>query len=89
YPAKTIQRPLAQRSATLTIQAGSGTLVAPRYEGGDQVTTRNRAGDGFAGVFEDAAAGKTTLLLLLLAALGWGAVHALSPGHGKAMVAAY
>jgi len=89
YPAKTTQRPLAQRSATLTIQAGSGTLVAPRYEGGDQVTTRNSAGDGFAGVLEDAAAGKTTLLLLLLAALGWGAVHALSPGHGKAMVAAY
>ena len=24
-----------------------------------------------------------------LAAFGWGAVHALSPGHGKAMVAAY
>ncbi len=27
--------------------------------------------------------------MLLLAAMGWGAVHALSPGHGKAMVAAY
>jgi nickel/cobalt exporter len=27
--------------------------------------------------------------LLLLAAFGWGALHALSPGHGKAMVAAY
>jgi nickel/cobalt exporter len=29
------------------------------------------------------------LVLLLLAAFGWGALHALSPGHGKAMVAAY
>ena len=29
------------------------------------------------------------LLFLLLAALAWGAVHALSPGHGKTMVAAY
>jgi nickel/cobalt transporter (NicO) family protein len=28
-------------------------------------------------------------VLLLLAAFGWGALHALSPGHGKAMVAAY
>src|SRR5207244_7181908 len=27
--------------------------------------------------------------LLLLAAFGWGALHALSPGHGKARVAAY
>jgi ABC-type nickel/cobalt efflux system permease component RcnA len=26
---------------------------------------------------------------MLLAAFGWGALHALSPGHGKAMVAAY
>ena len=29
------------------------------------------------------------LLVLLAAAFGWGALHALSPGHGKAMVAAY
>ena len=40
-------------------------------------------------MFGDAAAGRGVLLLLLLAAFGWGAVHALSPGHGKAMVAAY
>ena len=33
--------------------------------------------------------GRECLLLLLLAAFAWGAVHALSPGHGKAMVAAY
>ena len=29
------------------------------------------------------------LLVLLLTAFAWGAIHALSPGHGKAMVAAY
>jgi nickel/cobalt transporter (NicO) family protein len=28
-------------------------------------------------------------VLLLLTAFAWGALHALSPGHGKAMVAAY
>ena len=28
-------------------------------------------------------------MLLLLTAFAWGALHALSPGHGKAMVAAY
>ena len=52
-------------------------------------TEAGRADDGFTEVFSDAAAGEGVLLLLLLAALGWGAVHALSPGHGKAMVAAY
>jgi ABC-type nickel/cobalt efflux system permease component RcnA len=40
-------------------------------------------------LFADAASGQGVLLLLLLAAFGWGALHALSPGHGKAMVAAY
>src|SRR5205085_12372623 len=52
-------------------------------------TTENASGDGFAGVFADAASGRGVLLLFLLAAFGWGALHALSPGHGKAMVAAY
>jgi len=89
YPPAAVQRPLDQRTATLKVRDGNGTLIAPRFTGGDTVTTQSGAGDGFAGVFEDAAAGKTTLVLLLLAALGWGALHALSPGHGKAMVAAY
>jgi ABC-type nickel/cobalt efflux system permease component RcnA len=89
YPPSAVQRPLDQRTAILKVRAGDATLVAPRFTGGRTVTTQSGAGDGFAGVFEDAAAGKTTLLLLLLAALGWGALHALSPGHGKAMVAAY
>jgi ABC-type nickel/cobalt efflux system permease component RcnA len=48
-----------------------------------------RAGGGFAGLFDDAAAGRGVLLAFLLAAFGWGALHALSPGHGKTMVAAY
>jgi nickel/cobalt transporter (NicO) family protein len=89
YPPSAVQRPLDQRTATLKVRDGDATLVAPRFAGGHTVTTQSGAGDGFAGVFEDAAAGKTALLLLLLAALGWGALHALSPGHGKAMVAAY
>ena len=89
YPPAAVQRPLDQRTATLNVRDGDATLVAPRFAGGDTVTTGSGAGDGFAGVFEDAAAGKTTLVLLLLAALSWGALHALSPGHGKAMVAAY
>jgi len=89
YPRSAVQRPLNQRTATLEVRDGDATLVAPRFAGGDTVTTRSGDGDGFAGVFEDAAAGKTALIVLLLAALGWGALHALSPGHGKAMVAAY
>ena len=89
YPTDTLRTPLDVRTASLSVKPGSGTLVAPRAEGRGDVTTSNRSGDGFAGLFENAAAGEGVLLLLLLAAFGWGALHALSPGHGKAMVAAY
>jgi nickel/cobalt transporter (NicO) family protein len=89
YPEDLLNSPLDRRSATFSVEPGDGTLVAPRAEGEKTVTTRDASGQGFAGVFEDAAAGQGVLALLLLVAFGWGALHALSPGHGKAMVAAY
>ena len=78
----------SRRDAVFTVEPGDGTLVAPRGENGDFETTTTRS-DGFAGLFERAATGEGVLVVLLLAAFGWGALHALSPGHGKAMVAAY
>jgi nickel/cobalt transporter (NicO) family protein len=88
YPDDLLNSPLDRRDAAFTVRPGDGTLVAPRTENGDFATTGNES-DGFARLFERAATGEGVLLLLLLAAFGWGAVHALSPGHGKAMVAAY
>jgi nickel/cobalt exporter len=89
YPEDLLDSPLDRRSASFVVEPGDGTLVAPRAEGGKFVATRDSGGQGFARLFEDAAAGQGVLALLLLAAFGWGALHALSPGHGKAMVAAY
>jgi nickel/cobalt exporter len=89
YPSQTLESPLDQRSATLAVAPGTGTLDAPKSPYAGLETTDDRSGDGFAGVFDDAASGDGVLLLLLLVAFGWGALHALSPGHGKAMVAAY
>src|SRR5205085_2252287 len=88
YPKDMLSSPLKVRAATFAVAPGSGTVWAPRGSG-PVATTHNRSGDGLAGVFADAAAGKGVLVFLLLAAFGWGALHALSPGHGKAMVAAY
>ena len=88
YPEDLLNSPLDRREASFSVRPGDGTLVAPRSEGGETSATRP-GGDGFAAVFENAAAGEGVLLVLLLAAFGWGALHALSPGHGKAMVAAY
>jgi nickel/cobalt transporter (NicO) family protein len=89
YPDDLLDSPLDRHSASFRVEPGDGSLVAPRSEGERTVTTRDATGQGFAGLFDDAASGEGVLVLLLLAAFGWGALHALSPGHGKAMVAAY
>jgi nickel/cobalt transporter (NicO) family protein len=89
YPEDLLNSPLDRREASFSVSPGDGSLIAPASEGGERVTTSRTGGDGFAALFEDAAAGEGVLFVLLLAAFGWGAVHALSPGHGKAMVAAY
>jgi ABC-type nickel/cobalt efflux system permease component RcnA len=89
YPKETLSSPANQTSARFAVRPGGGTLEAPSAPGADQTTTNRGGSDGFAGIFSDAASGQSVLLLLLLAAFGWGAIHALSPGHGKAMVAAY
>jgi hypothetical protein len=90
YPTALLASPAKRTVAHLRVSRGSGTVTAPRGDGGAGTTTTDRgAGDRFGAVFERAAAGQGVLLVLLLAAFGWGAVHALSPGHGKAMVAAY
>jgi nickel/cobalt exporter len=88
YPEGSLSSPLDQRRATFAVRPGGGTLEAPESPGAGTTTT-SRGSDGLTGVFSDAASGQGVLLLLLLAAFGWGALHALSPGHGKAMVAAY
>jgi nickel/cobalt transporter (NicO) family protein len=89
YPDDLLSTPADRRMASFSVSPGDGALVAPRSEGSQSVSESRTGEDGFAGLFEDAAAGKGVLLVLLLAAFGWGALHALSPGHGKAMVAAY
>ncbi|UGS34560.1 HoxN/HupN/NixA family nickel/cobalt transporter [Capillimicrobium parvum] len=88
YPTDLLTSPSDVRTATLAVAPGAGTVQAP---GGPPVstTTTNTSGDGFAGVFERALDGRGAIVVLLLAAFAWGAIHALSPGHGKGMVAAY
>ena len=88
YPAELLESPVDRRSARFEVRPGAGTLTAPRAEGGEP-GVESAGSERFTDVFADAASGRGALLLLLAAAFGWGALHALSPGHGKAMVAAY
>ena len=82
YPKGALDRPLDVRTATFDVRPGTGTVDAP---GAHTPSGSARAASGFERILD----GDGLLVVLLLAAFGWGAVHALSPGHGKAMVAAY
>ncbi|HUF54125.1 MAG TPA: high frequency lysogenization protein HflD [Dehalococcoidia bacterium] len=49
----------------------------------------SRGGAGLASLIDAENLTLTVVLLALLAAFGFGALHALEPGHGKTLVAAY
>jgi ABC-type nickel/cobalt efflux system permease component RcnA len=86
YPADLLQSPLDVSSAVATIELGSEAAPAPSI---DAVDVPVHTPGGFAALIEEGDPSFGVLLLSLLIAAFWGAVHALTPGHGKAMVAAY
>jgi ABC-type nickel/cobalt efflux system permease component RcnA len=88
YPKDVLQSPADDRSASFEVSSGAGTVSAPDGISGDGFTDDRGAG-GFAGLLTGGDTHGLMILLLLAAAFGWGALHALSPGHGKSMVAGY
>jgi ABC-type nickel/cobalt efflux system permease component RcnA len=85
YPDDMLSSPLNVREARLGASAAPGAA-------GDAAGVRagaERARDAFAGLIATETLTPTVLLLSLLVAFGLGAAHALSPGHGKTVVAAY
>jgi nickel/cobalt exporter len=88
YPVDLLQSPPDQRSASFAVSEGSGRVTAPNGQDVGPVTT-DRAQDGFAGALTSGNDHGVLILLLLGSAFAWGALHALSPGHGKTMVAGY
>ncbi|HEY1012927.1 MAG TPA: hypothetical protein VGE07_09520 [Herpetosiphonaceae bacterium] len=84
YPEDMLAAPLDQRSATVTITPGAGGVLAAAAPG-----EVSRSDDAFAALLSTKDLSPLAILLALLAAAGLGAVHALSPGHGKTIVAAY
>ena len=86
YPTDLLESPLDIPSAEATIRLGADpgspatidALPEPAYEPG-----------GFEALIERGELSLGVLALSLLIAAFWGAAHALTPGHGKALVAAY
>jgi nickel/cobalt transporter (NicO) family protein len=84
YPEDLLRDPLGVSSATATFRAGAlpgvplplGSAPAPGPRGGFESLVAGELGAG-------------AILVALLLAACWGAAHALTPGHGKAIVAGY
>jgi nickel/cobalt exporter len=90
YPADLLESPLEVTSATATVEPGAGPGTPPALAGGAAPRAADRVADsGFAGLVGRGDLGLLAVLASLAAAFAWGAAHALSPGHGKAIVTAY
>ena len=86
YPKDLLRSPLDVSSAVATIAPGESPAAPPAI---DAVAAPAHEGGGFEALIERGELSVGVLLLSLLIAAFWGAVHALTPGHGKALVAAY
>ncbi len=90
YPAESLTSAPDIREVSFMWVPGSGS-PAPATAA-IEAATEGRGSSGFAGVFDDLLEHERSglfILLSLLVALAFGAQHALGPGHGKTMVAAY
>ncbi len=86
YPTDLLRSPLAVTSARATVALGSSPGRPPTL---GRVGPSAHARGGFASLVAQGDLSVGVLLVSLLIAAFWGAAHALTPGHGKAMVAAY
>ncbi len=85
YPTDPSVRPLDVRSANFHYVAGAGDARIGVLEGAAVA----HAGDRFVGLVTGTASTPLGILTALLVAFAFGSVHALGPGHGKTVMAAY
>ena len=90
YPQESLSAPLAERSAELSFAAGDLPPNAKVLRNRDgQATTAPVQKDKFAELINVPEITVPIVLFGLVLAFGFGAMHALSPGHGKTVVGAY
>lgn len=88
YPTDLLQSPLDVSSATFRFRPGAGSVTQPRSPAAPAPATDAMPNE-LATLLEAPTFGPGALALALLAAFVLGAGHALTPGHGKTIVAAY
>jgi nickel/cobalt exporter len=84
YPRDLLHAPADTMAATAVVRPGTSEGVLPPLGG---APSEHRGGGFESLIGRDGGTGVIALALVL--ALFWGAAHALTPGHGKAIVAAY
>lgn len=88
YPSDLLANPLRVTRATFSFQPGAGTAGTIVPEAGQPTEARPATDTGLAGLVARTGGFPVAPPALLLA-FGFGALHALGPGHGKALVATY
>jgi nickel/cobalt exporter len=86
YPQDLLRSPLDVRSATAEFTQGAAGAPSPVI--GATVAAEHPS-RGFESLIQRGDLSLGVVLISLLIAAFWGAVHALTPGHGKALVAGY
>jgi ABC-type nickel/cobalt efflux system permease component RcnA len=97
YPTDLISQPIDTRSASIVVTpAAAGTVASPAPRVGNGTTVPVGAGavpGGIGGelpaIFRELDLTPLVALLSILTAFALGAGHALTPGHGKTIMAAY
>jgi nickel/cobalt transporter (NicO) family protein len=89
YPTGLLQTPMQVTGASASYRYGSGrsVTVAPQVPGGGVAIGTSET--GFTSLIGHSSLTPGFVALALALAIAWGALHALSPGHGKSIVAAY
>jgi nickel/cobalt transporter (NicO) family protein len=86
YPDDLLSSPLDVSSATVEYEPGPGPGTVPSLAAGP---VEPASAGGFESLITRDELGLGVILVSLLVAMFWGAAHALTPGHGKAIVAGY
>ena len=90
YPENLLQSPPDVTAVVTRLGPGSGPDVVPELSRDAATNAPDRAADaGFASLVRRSDLSALVIFVSLAIALFWGAAHALSPGHGKAIVTAY
>ena len=91
YPQDLLRSPPDQTAATVEARRGSGGIAVEgvRTNGNVAAGAAGRGDDRFASLIDGDRRGTLVIAIALGLAMAFGMAHAMTPGHGKAMVAAY